>query len=62
MVMVFPTGRTLKKKGQTGFLFHKCYILIMNLGNFSLSLAVKDFEASNVFYEKFGFKVFLGEA
>ena len=36
MVMDFPTGRTLKKKGQTGFLFHKCYILIMNLGNFSL--------------------------
>jgi catechol 2,3-dioxygenase-like lactoylglutathione lyase family enzyme len=28
----------------------------MNLGAFSLSLAVKDLEASRRFYEKFGFK------
>jgi len=34
----------------------------MNLGNFSLSLAVKDLEASQAFYEKLGFKVFFGEA
>ena len=27
----------------------------MNLGNFSVSLAVKDIEASKVFYEKLGF-------
>jgi len=46
---------------QTSFFLHKCYILIMNLGNFSLSLAVKDIEASKVFYEKLGFSVFFGE-
>jgi len=34
----------------------------MELGNFSISLAVKDIEASRDFYEKFGFKVFLGDA
>ena len=34
----------------------------MQLGNFSVSLTVKDLEASRVFYEKFGFKVFLGDA
>ena len=34
----------------------------MNLGNFSISLAVKDIEASRVFYEAFGFKVFMGNA
>src|SRR5215813_5837250 len=34
----------------------------MDLGNFSVSLAVKDIEASKAFYEKFGFKVFLGNA
>lgn len=33
----------------------------MELGNFSVSLAVKDIEASKVFYEKLGFKVFGGE-
>ena len=32
----------------------------MQLGNFSISLAVKDLEASKTFYEKFGFKVFAG--
>ena len=32
----------------------------MNLGNFSVSLAVKDIEASKVFYEKLGFEVFAG--
>lgn len=30
----------------------------MNLGNFSLSLAVKDLAASRAFYEKLGFTVF----
>ncbi len=30
----------------------------MELGAFSISLAVKDIEASRRFYEKFGFKVF----
>ncbi len=30
----------------------------MKLGTFSISLAVKDIEASKVFYEKFGFEVF----
>ena len=34
----------------------------MQLGNFSISLAVKDLEASKTFYEKFGFKVFAGNA
>jgi hypothetical protein len=34
----------------------------MELGAFSISLAVKDIEASRVFYQKFGFKVFLGDA
>jgi len=34
----------------------------MNLGTFSVSLAVKDIEASRKFYEKFGFKVFAGQA
>src|ERR1700688_5014231 len=34
----------------------------MELGAFSISLAVKDIEASRAFYEKFGFKVFAGEA
>lgn len=33
----------------------------MKLGNFSLSLAVKDIAASREFYEKLGFKVFGGE-
>ncbi|MEA2237637.1 MAG: hypothetical protein QOC81_2361 [Thermoanaerobaculia bacterium] len=32
----------------------------MELGNFSISLAVKDIEASKVFYEKLGFTVFMG--
>ena len=34
----------------------------MQLGAFSISLAVKDLEASRKFYEKFGFKAFFGEA
>jgi catechol 2,3-dioxygenase-like lactoylglutathione lyase family enzyme len=34
----------------------------MELGAFSISLAVKDLEASRTFYEKFGFKVFGGDA
>lgn len=34
----------------------------MDLGAFSISLAVKDLEASKTFYEKFGFKVFAGDA
>ncbi len=34
----------------------------MNLGVFSISLAVKDLEASRQFYEKFGFTVFAGNA
>lgn len=33
----------------------------MNLGNFSVSLAVKDIEASKVFYKKLGFAVFGGK-
>lgn len=32
----------------------------MELGNFSVSLTVKDIEASKVFYEKLGFTVFTG--
>src|SRR5262245_941586 len=35
---------------------------LMELGAFSISLAVKDIEASRAFYEKFGFKVFGGNA
>ncbi len=34
----------------------------MELGAFSISLTVKDLEASRQFYEKFGFKVFAGDA
>ena len=34
----------------------------MQLGAFSVSLAVKDIEASRRFYEKFGFSVFGGNA
>ena len=34
----------------------------MDLGAFSISLAVKDLEASRTFYEKFGFKVCAGDA
>jgi predicted enzyme related to lactoylglutathione lyase len=33
----------------------------MELGNFSVSLAVKDIEVSKLFYEKLGFTVFMGE-
>ena len=33
----------------------------MELGAFSISLAVKDIAASKVFYEKFGFTVFGGD-
>jgi len=34
----------------------------MQLGAFSISLAVKDIQASKTFYEKFGFKPFAGDA
>jgi lactoylglutathione lyase len=34
----------------------------MELGAFSVSLAVKDLEASRTFYEKFGFTAFMGDA
>lgn len=34
----------------------------MQLGAFSISLAVKDIEASKSFYEKLGFKAFAGDA
>ena len=34
----------------------------MELGAFSISLAVKDIEASRAFYEMFGFTVFGGDA
>jgi catechol 2,3-dioxygenase-like lactoylglutathione lyase family enzyme len=34
----------------------------MELGAFSISLAVKDIAASRAFYEKLGFKVFGGDA
>src|SRR5688572_32852272 len=33
----------------------------MQLGNFSVSLAVKDIGASRAFYEKLGFRVFGGD-
>jgi predicted lactoylglutathione lyase len=33
----------------------------MELGAFSISLAVKDIKASKEFYEKFGFKLFHGD-
>lgn len=33
----------------------------MELGTFSVSLAVKDIEASKLFYEKLGFTVFAGD-
>lgn len=34
----------------------------MQLGNFCISLAVKNLEASRVFYEKLGFKTVAGDA
>jgi len=34
----------------------------MELGAFSVSLAVKDLETSKLFYEKIGFEIFAGEA
>jgi predicted lactoylglutathione lyase len=34
----------------------------MELGAFSVSLAVKDLQASKAFYEKFGFTAFMGDA
>jgi len=34
----------------------------MKLGAFSISLAVKDLDASRVFYEKFGFAIIGGDA
>jgi hypothetical protein len=34
----------------------------MQLGNFSISLTVKDIEVSRRFYEKFGFEMFMGDA
>jgi catechol 2,3-dioxygenase-like lactoylglutathione lyase family enzyme len=34
----------------------------MDLGAFSISLTVKDLEASRTFYEKFGFRAFAGDA
>jgi lactoylglutathione lyase len=34
----------------------------MELGAFSVSLAVKDLEVSKTFYEKLGFQVFAGDA
>ncbi|WP_127718251.1 VOC family protein [Halobacteriovorax sp. HLS] len=34
----------------------------MKLGAFSVSLSVKDLEASKVFYERLGFEVFHGDA
>lgn len=34
----------------------------MKLGAFSVSLAVKDLQASKAFYEKLGFQVFAGDA
>ena len=33
----------------------------MRLGNFSVSLAVKDIAASRTFYEKLGFRVMMGD-
>jgi catechol 2,3-dioxygenase-like lactoylglutathione lyase family enzyme len=33
----------------------------MELGNFSISLAVKDIQASKAFYEKLGFEAFMGD-
>ena len=39
----------------------KATITTMDLGNFSVSLAVKDIGASKSFYEKLGFKVFMGD-
>ena len=34
----------------------------MTLGNFSVSLAVKDLEVSRAFYQKLGFEVCAGDA
>jgi lactoylglutathione lyase len=33
----------------------------MELGSFSISLAVKDIKTSKAFYEKLGFRVFMGD-
>jgi lactoylglutathione lyase len=48
-----------------GLQFFQAYFYsehMMQLGNFSVSLAVKDLAASRAFYEKFGFKTMGGEA
>jgi lactoylglutathione lyase len=47
--MLVSASRTRKEQG-------------MELGAFSISLTVKDLEASRSFYEKFGFKIFGGDA
>jgi predicted enzyme related to lactoylglutathione lyase len=44
-----PRGQVSKEQG-------------MELGVFSISLAVKDLKASRQFYEKFGFKAFAGDS
>jgi len=36
-------------------------VIKMQLGNFSISLVVKDIQESKTFYEKFGFQVFGGD-
>jgi len=45
---------------EINYLFQKP--IIMNLGAFSVSLAVKDLNKSKEFYEKLGFTVFAGHA
>jgi predicted enzyme related to lactoylglutathione lyase len=56
----FPGLRVFRPKDAPDFRTPKEYI--MELGAFSISLAVKDLEASKEFYEKFGFTAFAGDA
>lgn len=57
------TGASLEKdKYLQTQLLTKTKELTMQLGAFSISLAVKNIEASRSFYEKFGFKVIGGDA
>jgi len=56
----FPTDAAVNDARRQSLLYRKEQC--MNLGAFSISLAVKDLEASRTFYEKFGFKVFAGDA
>jgi DNA-binding transcriptional MerR regulator/catechol 2,3-dioxygenase-like lactoylglutathione lyase family enzyme len=55
------TGTVQGRGDRPGRNDHELRGTIMELGNFSVSLAVKDIEASRAFYEKLGFTVWGGD-